>query len=392
MGSAMTEAFSALWNTAEAHDVSIVQQLLSDATITLEIANAFHPVKHTTALMAACHKPDKSRNTSTHCASTVVSLLLEFGVNPNAHDVSNQGNTALHYAAMSNQVESVKVLLRMGADPFVLNNYGHAAIDLARWHESGEVHTLLTNRMRVKHGWLYVKKKTLHGMHAWDQRYCVVLACDASYSTLEFAVFTFELDHRPVGLMFVRAGEVGMVSLPMNTGLLSRKLFMFEFDQQVSVCHLYSQDRFSRQEMTTVGDCSLSYFFGTTGPAKRAEWMQVFERTQVTETSSVLPQPATPVDNAPDDIPEEELADPGAEKSNEDSVPITHSIDEDAEITVLSQQRECVICLDAPRNSICVPCGHLSACYACLHRQVVTKKICPICRTPAQTVVRVYEC
>ncbi len=52
----------------------------------------------------------------------LVRFLLDSGVNVNAGDV--QHKTALHYAVQENRLETVKLLLQHGADPFHKSKYG----------------------------------------------------------------------------------------------------------------------------------------------------------------------------------------------------------------------------------------------------------------------------
>lgn len=42
-----------------------------------------------------------------------------------------QGFTALHYAALMNNIESLKVLMKYGADPYLESVTGHKPIDLS---------------------------------------------------------------------------------------------------------------------------------------------------------------------------------------------------------------------------------------------------------------------
>ena len=50
----------------------------------------------------------------------------------------------------------------------------------------------------------------------------------------------------------------------------------------------------------------------------------------------------------------------------------------------------CVICWDAPRQGVCIPCGHLAGCMDCL-MEVESKDMgCPVCRGPIEQVVKVY--
>ncbi|CAN0904689.1 Putative E3 ubiquitin-protein ligase XBAT35 [Linum grandiflorum] len=50
----------------------------------------------------------------------------------------------------------------------------------------------------------------------------------------------------------------------------------------------------------------------------------------------------------------------------------------------------CVICLDAPVEGACVPCGHMAGCMSCL-TEIKTKKWgCPVCRTKIDQIIRLY--
>ena len=59
----------------------------------------------------------------------LVKFLLESGVNVNAEDV--QHKTALHYAVQENRLESAKLLLTHGADPFRHSKYGDDVLQTA---------------------------------------------------------------------------------------------------------------------------------------------------------------------------------------------------------------------------------------------------------------------
>lgn len=51
------------------------------------------------------------------------------------------------------------------------------------------------------------------------------------------------------------------------------------------------------------------------------------------------------------------------------------------------RQAECMICREAERTSALVPCGHNIACHACASEQ----RICPICRAPVESVLRIFH-
>jgi hypothetical protein len=49
-----------------------------------------------------------------------------------------------------------------------------------------------------------------------------------------------------------------------------------------------------------------------------------------------------------------------------------------------------VICLDAPVEGACIPCGHMAGCMSCL-KDIESKKWgCPICRAKINQIIRLY--
>jgi len=51
----------------------------------------------------------------------------------------------------------------------------------------------------------------------------------------------------------------------------------------------------------------------------------------------------------------------------------------------------CVICVDAPSEAVCVPCGHVAGCISCL-REIENKKMgCPVCRANIDQVIKLYH-
>ena len=46
----------------------------------------------------------------------------------------------------------------------------------------------------------------------------------------------------------------------------------------------------------------------------------------------------------------------------------------------------CVVCLDAPRDAVLIPCGHAFTCTECIAR--FKKRTCPMCRAPIQKIIR----
>ncbi|XP_042517550.1 putative E3 ubiquitin-protein ligase XBAT34 isoform X2 [Macadamia integrifolia] len=50
----------------------------------------------------------------------------------------------------------------------------------------------------------------------------------------------------------------------------------------------------------------------------------------------------------------------------------------------------CVICLDAPVEGACIPCGHMAGCMSCLKEIEAKKWGCPVCRAQIVQVIRLY--
>ncbi|XP_010527401.1 PREDICTED: putative E3 ubiquitin-protein ligase XBAT35 [Tarenaya hassleriana] len=51
----------------------------------------------------------------------------------------------------------------------------------------------------------------------------------------------------------------------------------------------------------------------------------------------------------------------------------------------------CSICLDAPSEAACVPCGHVAGCMSCLNEIKSKKWGCPVCRAEINQVIKLYR-
>jgi hypothetical protein len=52
-----------------------------------------------------------------------------------------------------------------------------------------------------------------------------------------------------------------------------------------------------------------------------------------------------------------------------------------------AEETLCVVCMDAPKNHLVLPCKHLCVCEACarlLHNR------CPVCRGPIELITQVF--
>jgi len=55
-------------------------------------------------------------------------------------------------------------------------------------------------------------------------------------------------------------------------------------------------------------------------------------------------------------------------------------------------QAGCCICLDGPRDTVLIPCGHKHFCYSCIEMYCKDPvKTCPICKVKITTYAKVFE-
>ncbi|KAG0486327.1 hypothetical protein HPP92_008422 [Vanilla planifolia] len=77
-----------------------------------------------------------------------------------------------------------------------------------------------------------------------------------------------------------------------------------------------------------------------------------------------------------------------------DSSPVDLAVPPMEEKVTTKESKEdgssCVICLDAPVQGACIPCGHMAGCMSCLKEIKAKKGECPVCRGKIDQVVRLY--
>jgi len=60
------------------------------------------------------------------------------------------------------------------------------------------------------------------------------------------------------------------------------------------------------------------------------------------------------------------------------------------EVQTLRDQQTCIVCMDQPRGTVFVPCGHLAVCTSCAASHCTVGTPCPVCKTDIATVVKTY--
>ena len=56
-----------------------------------------------------------------------------------------------------------------------------------------------------------------------------------------------------------------------------------------------------------------------------------------------------------------------------------------------TEKKLCVVCMEADKNAIFLPCGHISCCMACAQSVKNSTKKCPVCRGTIQSINKVFQ-
>ncbi|XP_071926603.1 putative E3 ubiquitin-protein ligase XBAT35 [Coffea arabica] len=135
-----------------------------------------------------------------------------------------------------------------------------------------------------------------------------------------------------------------------------------------------------------------SFISGTAPLQKEEKLGHKHQETSANGVNSVpasIPSAPPVADSAVDDGP---IHYPSIDTSPLDfSSPPVERVDAKLEErTDIGASSSCVICLDAPIEGACIPCGHMTGCMSCLSEIKAKKWGCPVCRAKIDQVVRLY--
>lgn len=128
-------------------------------------------------------------------------------------------------------------------------------------------------------------------------------------------------------------------------------------------------------------------------PGNPAQHMHAHVNTPIVVTTLESPVPSAPhiedevIEDGPVHYPSIDLSPIDLSSPTVATVPTTR-VEEKKEETGASSS--CVICLDAPVEGACIPCGHMAGCMSCLNEVKGKKWGCPVCRAKIEQVVRLY--
>ncbi|XP_019432759.1 PREDICTED: putative E3 ubiquitin-protein ligase XBAT34 isoform X2 [Lupinus angustifolius] len=121
--------------------------------------------------------------------------------------------------------------------------------------------------------------------------------------------------------------------------------------------------------------------------------VQILENDNVSAghtTSGLDFNPSAPpvTDAVPDDVP---IQYPSIDSSPIDmSSPVVEKLPKEGK-NADGNSSICVICLDAPAEGACIPCGHVAGCMSCLNEVKTKKWGCPVCRAKIDQVIKLYH-
>lgn len=73
------------------------------------------------------------------------------------------------------------------------------------------------------------------------------------------------------------------------------------------------------------------------------------------------------------------------------SSPVVEKLHNEEGKTAGGSGSTCVICLDAPAEGACIPCGHVAGCMSCLNEVKTKKWGCPVCRAKIDQIIKLYH-
>lgn len=289
-------------------------------------------------------------------------ILLSFGADVAV--VDDHKDTALHHAAANNKAAVIRELLGAGADLFARNQKGFTALDVAWSYSRREAAGCLMQRMQLYCGWLEVSEKV--EMPQWRRCWCTVLGGEDSTA---LCVFRHREQVRPDEILHVRVGtqcmvppwslfefHIHKVKVESIRGYLktsSRSSEAAEYCREFAfACDGWSESNDRYAWMRALQVCS--EFAPESRHPSRTDYAHIASRRQL--CSLVL----TPV------------AAPRPPSSSEDL--------------------DCIVCMETPRDAICAPCGHTAVCRSCLvairqQRDQKQRSSCPVCRTPIKEII-----
>ncbi|XP_065861822.1 putative E3 ubiquitin-protein ligase XBAT35 isoform X2 [Euphorbia lathyris] len=382
----------------------------------------------------------------------VAKTLIELGANINAYRPGRNGGTPLHHAAKRGLDNTVKLLLSHGANALILNDDCQTPLEVARAKGYNNVvrtiesHIcLFSGRMREFYGpgFLEVLAPQFLSRNVW----VAVLPTGSRNNNkpfkLELAIYHSPQDAQPRTVIALwkanleepkfRHSDPSVIIDDRSTKTRIKLAPAKEGDRQqlqwfCDACKGIPQAVHPPAFLQTYGASTVE---ATAPPEEEFELAMAInasiqssmEETPVietypseasassswnnpvnTETSKATDHDSIGAVEAPEPVPSapviiDEMREDGpVEYPSIDFGPVDMtSLPEEKLAGRSGKQKEdgdssssCVICLDAPVEAACIPCGHMAGCMSCLKEVKAKKWGCPVCRAKIDQVVKLY--
>ncbi|XP_010532648.1 PREDICTED: putative E3 ubiquitin-protein ligase XBAT35 [Tarenaya hassleriana] len=338
----------------------------------------------------------------------VAKTLIELGANVNAYRPGCQAGTPLHHAAKRGLENTVKLLLSSGANPLVLNDGRQTPLEVARAKGYSNVVRAIESHICLFSGWmrelygpgfLEVFAPQLLSRRVW----VVILPTGSKNPTkpfkLELALYARPQDARPrtvMALWKANLEESGPHQSDSSVMIIDNSTIPSRRRQRRRACSSHG-----RHWPQTVRQTRLKLSPGNEGDGQQLRWFcdackgiplpmhppaflqsatnerpPNLDRCSIDQASSSTGPPPPPPPPPPEASASPQEPEPSAPPLEDGPIhyPSIDSSPVEVPVTLNGEKREgdgssglCAICLDAPSEAACVPCGHVAGCMSCLN-------------------------
>ncbi|OWM70458.1 putative E3 ubiquitin-protein ligase XBAT35 isoform X2 [Punica granatum] len=384
----------------------------------------------------------------------VAKTLVELGANVNAYRPGRNGGTPLHHAAKRGHESTVRLLLSHGANPLVMNDDCQTPLDVARAKGYANVVRTIEGHMCLFSGWmrefygpgfLEALAPQLLSRKVWVVVYPCGSRIPKAPFKLELAIYTSVQDAQPRSVIALWKANLEdpkfyhtdtSVIIVDNTTKARIKLAPGNENEKVQLQWFCDACKGITQARQPAFLQSANPPASASAPPSSEDMelaMAINASIQTAAMHPEIPSPILPAEPSPMKENDSTVTthhtssqSGGAEVSSLKSAPSAPPVDteitedgpihyptidlgsvdftspspavEDLSASTSGSKGEvsdkesssCVICLDAPVEGACIPCGHMAGCMTCLNEIKAKKWGCPVCRAKINQIVRLY--
>ncbi|CAA0817420.1 Putative E3 ubiquitin-protein ligase XBAT35 [Striga hermonthica] len=394
-----------------------------------------------TPLIVACMNPE---------LYNVANALIELGANVNAYRPGRHAGTPLHHAAKRGLEQTVKLLVSHGANALVMNDDCQTPLDVARAKGYTNVVRAIEAHLCLFSGWLreYYGPGFLELLapQLLSRKVWVVIVPCGSLNLrrpfkLELAIYAGAQDAQPRTIVplwkanleepnFNQPDPAAIISdVSRNTRIKLAAVSESEKQQLQWFCNACKgipqavhplfpiNNQFSSAPATappSSEDDELAMAINASLQSVSHEVPPSVSQISATNTNNAKSYTGEPSTLSPENGGKLDVLEAGPSHMGRPenpspvslpSAPAVSPATDDGPIQYPTvdittggahERREdgsgssCTICLDAPLEGACVPCGHLAGCMSCLSEVKAKNWGCPVCRAKIDQVIRIY--